>query len=115
MLTEQSITIVYFRKKAGVRCWMLNVQNDPGVISLEWLMEQISTRIEADLGALYLVDFIPNLKYMLRAQFLQEDLAEALEKFEQRVILQVDCYSYVLQKLFFRFLAYVLHTVTGNQ
>jgi hypothetical protein len=52
---------------------------------LDWLLDVIGQRIEKDRSGQYLVDFIPNLKYMLRAKFLQEDITEALEKFEQKV------------------------------
>jgi len=45
----------------------------------------ITTRIDTDPEAVYLIDFIPNLKYMLRAQFLQENITEALVKFEEKV------------------------------
>ena len=45
----------------------------------------ITERIDADPGAEYLIDFIPNLKYMLRAKFLQENITEALAKFEEKV------------------------------
>jgi len=48
-------------------------------------MELITERIDADPEAVYLIDFIPNLKYMLRAQFLHENINEALEKFERKV------------------------------
>ena len=45
----------------------------------------ITERIDADPEAEYLIDFIPNLKYMLRAKFLQENITEALVKFEEKV------------------------------
>jgi len=48
-------------------------------------MDMITERIDANPEAEYLIDFIPNLKYMLRAQFLQENITEALVKFEEKV------------------------------
>jgi len=45
----------------------------------------ITERIDADPEAEYLIDFIPNLKYMLRGKFLQENITEALVKFEEKV------------------------------
>jgi len=48
-------------------------------------------RIDADPEAKYLIDFIPNLKYMLRAKFLQENITEALAKFEEKVRVRVTC------------------------
>jgi len=54
-------------------------------VTLDWLLGVIGQRIDNDPNGLYLVDFIPNLKYMLRSKFLQENIAEALEKFEQKV------------------------------
>ena len=52
---------------------------------MDWLLELITGRIDANPDAEYLIDFIPNLKYMLRAKFLQENISEALEKFEEKV------------------------------
>ena len=54
----------------------------------------ITERIDADPEALYLIDFIPNLKYMLRGKFLQENITEALVKFEEKVWLACCMYSY---------------------
>jgi len=60
-------------------------QTDPSHATLDWLLELITERIDANPEAEYLIDFIPNLKYMLRAKFLQENISEALEKFEEKV------------------------------
>ena len=60
-------------------------QADSSHVTLDWILEIISSRIEQDPSAKYLVDFIPNLKYMLKAQFLQENCCDALEKFEKKV------------------------------
>jgi len=49
------------------------------------LLDVITERIDANPEAEYLIDFIPNLKYMLRAKFLQENITEALTKFEEKV------------------------------
>jgi len=48
-------------------------------------MDVITERIDANPEAEYLIDFIPNLKYMLRAKFLQENITAALLKFEEKV------------------------------
>jgi len=58
---------------------------DPSHATLDWLLELITERIDTNPQAEYLIDFIPNLKYMLRAKFLQENINEALEKFEEKV------------------------------
>ena len=62
------------------------MQDDPGHVTLDWLLDIIGQRIDSDPNGQFLVDFIPNLKYMLRSKFLQENIAEALEKFEQKVV-----------------------------
>ena len=62
------------------------MQSDPSHVTLEWLFEMIKQRIDSDPNAHYLIDFIPNLKYMLRSKFLQENITEALEAFEEKVL-----------------------------
>lgn len=66
-------------------------QTDPSHATLDWLLAVIMERIDADPEAKYLIDFIPNLKYMLRAKFLQENITEALAKFEEKVRVRVTC------------------------
>lgn len=60
------------------------LESDPSHVTLEWLFEMIQQRIDSDPNAHYLIDFIPNLKYMLRSKFLQENITEALEAFEEK-------------------------------
>jgi len=62
---------------------------DPSHATLDWLLAVITECIDADPEAKYLIDFIPNLKYMLRAKFLQENITEALAKFEEKVRVRV--------------------------
>jgi len=56
-------------------------------------MDVITERIDANPEAEYLIDFIPNLKYMLRAKFLQENITAALLKFEEKVWRTYPIYS----------------------
>ena len=79
--------------------WSYNMQFfwqlDPSHATLDWLLDVITERIDADPEAVYLIDFIPNLKYMLRAKFLQENITEALERFEEKVRKNIASYNLV--------------------
>ena len=65
-------------------CW----QADPGHVTLEWVLGQMEKRLEKDDATnndvTYLIDFIPNLKYMLKLEDVFSS-TEALEKFEEKV------------------------------
>lgn len=58
-------------------------------MTLDWVLQQIERRIEKSSGddATYLIDFIPNLRYMLKLDDLFRDIS-ALEKFEEKVSMQ---------------------------
>lgn len=59
------------------------LESDPGEVTLEWILDTIGKRIDQDRNGKYLIDFIPNLRCMLKAQFLQDSCLESLRKFEQ--------------------------------
>lgn len=60
------------------------LEANPDQVTLEWILEIIEKRIDEDRQAKYLIDFIPNLRYMLKAQFLQENCFGPLRKFEEK-------------------------------
>ena len=62
-------------------------QSDPGHVTLEWVLIMLERRIEQDISmdGTYLVDLIPNLKYVLRSKNFVKDCNVAMEKLEQRV------------------------------
>ncbi len=54
---------------------------------MEWILAQIERTIEQDSNpnAVYIIDYLPNLKYLLRIQDITKECAKALAKFEERV------------------------------
>ena len=66
---------------------MLPFQEEPGHISLDWLLSLVSHRIEQESedGISYLVDIMPNLKYMLKSPTLAKDCKEGMKDFEEQV------------------------------
>lgn len=66
---------------------MLWLQEDSSHISPEWVLLLVERRIERDINInskTYLVDLVPNLKFMLKS-FSEADYTEALKKFEFKV------------------------------
>ena len=68
---------------------LLNVafQNDPSHVTIEWVLQMVERRIERhnNPAATYLIDFIPNLKYMLKLEPLLKDCTRHMEAFEEKV------------------------------
>ena len=54
---------------------------------MEWILTQIERTVEQDSNpnAVYIIDYLPNLKYLLRIQDITKECAKALAKFEERV------------------------------
>lgn len=63
------------------------MQNDPNHVSVEWVLQMTEKRIEqcSDPSATFLIDFIPNLKYMLRLEPFLKDCSDDMERFEEKV------------------------------
>lgn len=56
-------------------------------MTLAWLLTCIERRVELARGSgtTFLVDIIPNLKYLLRLEGVSNDDLSALQKFEEKV------------------------------
>ena len=58
-------------------------------MSMEWILQNVEQYIERDNDehATYIVDYLPNLKYLLRIPDITKDCKSAMNKFEERVSL----------------------------
>ena len=62
-------------------------QEDPSHITLSWLLSCVERKVELGRasGATFLIDLIPNLRYLLKMGGMTEDNLAALHKFEEKV------------------------------
>ncbi|KAI0227377.1 hypothetical protein LSAT2_022153 [Lamellibrachia satsuma] len=82
-LPRKLANIVKLESAKDVRNFL---EEDPSHVTLEWVLIMLERRIEQDIGmdCTYLVDLIPNLKFVLRSKNFVKDCRPAMEKFEQR-------------------------------
>ncbi|XP_030849905.1 uncharacterized protein LOC578230 [Strongylocentrotus purpuratus] len=60
------------------------LKENAGLINLEWIFEMISDEIERAPKYIYLVDIVPNLRFLLRCGALTADPEYELKKFTQK-------------------------------
>lgn len=82
-LPRKLANIVKLETSKDVRDFL---EEDPSHVTLEWVLIMLERHIEQDISmdCTYLVDLIPNLKYVLRSRNFVKDCSLAMEKFEQR-------------------------------
>ena len=62
-------------------------QTDPDSISLAWILREVSAIVAQNPQGRYLVDMMPNLKYLHRGASFSRDCSAALRTFELKVTL----------------------------
>ncbi|XP_013388216.1 uncharacterized protein LOC106157192 [Lingula anatina] len=60
------------------------VRDKPSLLSLSWTLEHLERHLEGDLQATYLVDVIPNLKWMLLSDTLIKNPTDELQELEKK-------------------------------
>src|SRR6218665_2502269 len=78
MLRQRPSTVKKFENSREMKSM---IELHDGQFSMKWITEVISNRIKEDLNAVYLVDIIPNLKFMMKAKYLTEECRTALNAF----------------------------------
>ena len=61
------------------------VRKEPHNIQLDWVMRFVQHLVESDPNQTFLVDIMPNLKWLVRNEFLIKDCGKELAKFEEKV------------------------------
>ena len=61
------------------------VRNDPSQISLEWVLRLLQHMIENDPNQIFVVDLIPNLRWLIKNEHLVKDCSEDMKAFEEKV------------------------------
>ncbi|XP_064635510.1 uncharacterized protein LOC135492797 [Lineus longissimus] len=60
------------------------LKDDSSRVSLRWVLETMRSQMEREKGDAYLIDLVPNLRFLLKIQNLIKDGEEELEIFEQQ-------------------------------
>ena len=61
------------------------VRKEPHNIQLDWVMRFVQHLVESDPNQTFIVDIMPNLKWLVRNEFLIKDCDKELAKFEEKV------------------------------
>ena len=82
------VRIRHFKKRfLTIICLLFFYQDNSGVIDLEWIMEAICEEIDRDPKQVFLIDVVPNLRFLLRCGAITADPEYELKKFTQKVSL----------------------------
>ena len=61
------------------------VRKEPSHVNLEWVLRLLQHYIESDPGQVFIVDIVPNLKWLVRNEHLIKECSSEMESFEQKV------------------------------
>ena len=61
------------------------VKKEPTHVQLEWVMRFIQHIVESDPNQTYIVDIVPNLKWLIRNDLLIKECTQEMAKFEEKV------------------------------
>lgn len=93
------------------------IRNDPSQISLEWILRLLQHQIENDPNQIFVVDLIPNLRWLVRNDNLVKECTKEMKAFEEKVplIYQHLHTSYIMNFLtvcsFFSSTRYLSHSL----
>lgn len=75
------------------------VKKEPSHVTLEWVLRLIQHILESDPDQIFIVDLVPNLKWLMRDEHLIKECGTELAAFEQKVCLLQICVCVWLQHL----------------
>lgn len=91
LISFEDIIMQELPKKIRITITVENTQDlrnviaeDPYHLNLRWVLEHLQRRIEADLTKSYIVDVMPNLRWMLRSNHFIKDPSEDMAEFEKK-------------------------------
>ncbi len=63
------------------------LQDEPDHVSIEWLLSMVEKKIErsGQMGGTFLIDLLPNMRYLLRIPSLTKNCSSAMQNFESKV------------------------------
>ena len=61
------------------------MKKEPSHVQLDWVLRLMQHIVESDPDQIFIVDFVPNLKWLVRDEFLCKECDSELASFEQKV------------------------------
>ena len=60
------------------------IQEDPTSVSLSWILREITSQVDKNPKGRFLVDMMPNLKYLIQTATFSKDCSTAMQQFEKK-------------------------------
>ena len=61
------------------------VRKDPSQVPLDWVLRLLQHLIESDPNQIFIVDLIPNLRWLIRDEYLIKECSTEMKAFEDKV------------------------------
>ncbi|CAL1546715.1 unnamed protein product, partial [Lymnaea stagnalis] len=68
------------------------LEEDPTTISLSWILREVTTSVDKNPRGRYLVDMMPNLKYIIRTANFSQDCSSNMAVFEKKYPISFSLY-----------------------
>ncbi|GFR80522.1 UMP-CMP kinase [Elysia marginata] len=61
------------------------LEDDPSTVSLSWILKEVTSEVDKNPKGRFLVDMMPNLKYIIRTANFAKDCSSSMAAFEEKV------------------------------
>ncbi|BFZ15897.1 hypothetical protein BsWGS_18935 [Bradybaena similaris] len=68
------------------------LEEDPSTVSLQWILREITAAVDANPHGRYLVDMMPNLKYVIKTANFSKDCSIHMSQFEEKYTISFSLY-----------------------
>ena len=62
------------------------IRKEPSHVTLDWVLRLMQHVVESDPDQVFIVDLVPNLRWLVRDEFLMTESCQELVDFEERVM-----------------------------
>ena len=62
------------------------VKKDPAIVPLDWVLRLIQNAIESEPNQFFVIDLLPNLRWLLRNEYLIKECSQEMKSFEEKVM-----------------------------
>ena len=61
------------------------IRKEPEKVQLDWILRLVQHHVEQDPNKIYIVDLLPNLKWLQRNEYMSNNASELLGQLEEKV------------------------------
>ncbi|KAK3698364.1 hypothetical protein RRG08_022925 [Elysia crispata] len=79
-------------RKESVQELKKMLEDDPSTVSLSWILKEVTTEVDKNPKGRFLVDMMPNLKYIIRTANFSQDCSSSMAAFEEKYPISFSLY-----------------------